>query len=132
MNEYKLAVQENAKPAFPIEYLLVTLTHGFPDDARPLFTSDAGKFPIENRMHVGVNQDLHAVMRQLGLNSDDTSLDAISDFHLLVYLFSLGVLSPEDEKLVVKVALEHNVQDGYNLLQSPGWQTLLTIIREST
>jgi nuclear protein localization family protein 4 len=131
INEYKLAIQENAKPAFPVEYLLVTLTHGFPDNPRPAFTSEVGSFPMENRQHVGAVQDFRSIAKHLKLDGGDTSLDVISDFHVLVYILSLGVLSEEEEKLLVKVALDRNLQDGYLLLQSGGWQTLLTIIRES-
>jgi nuclear protein localization protein 4 homolog len=132
LNEYKLAVQENAKPAFPVEYLLVTLTHGFPESASPLFVSLPGKFPVENRQLIGNVQDLHAVSRHLGMDGkSEVSIGDISDFHLIVYLLGLGVLSEEEEKLVAKVATERNLQDGYLLQQCPGWQTLLTIIRES-
>lgn len=135
LNEYKLAVQENAKPAFPVEYLLVTLTHGFPDEAKPLFSSPK-HFAIENRGHLGTSQDFQELSKQLGLKNnqsgEDTSLDAISDFHMLVYIISLGILSHEEEQLLVRVAMSHEVQHGLELVESSGWQTLLTIIREST
>lgn len=134
INEYKRAVMENAKPAFPLDYLLITLTHGFPDNPNPLFASDPGSFSLANRAHLGQSQDLHALASHLGLGGggDNTKLTAISDFHLLVYIVSLGILSPEEEELMVKVAVTKDVQDGMNLLESSGWQTLLTIVSETT
>ncbi|CAN6656129.1 nuclear protein localization protein 4 [Trichomonascus vanleenenianus] len=133
INEYKRAVNENAKPAFPVEYLLVTLTHGFPEAPKPQFSTLS--FPVENRAHLGASQDFAAVARQLNLSAssgDDTSLSAISDFHLLCYLFSLSILGRDEEQLLANVAKSQSLEDGYKLLESAGWQTLLTIIREST
>lgn len=132
VNEYKLAVKVNAKPAFPVDYLLVTLTHGFPQDPNPVFKSNS--FPVENRQAAGVSQDFAEVKKQLKIDSYDTHevINSISDFHLLTYLFSLDILSPSEEKLVVKIATEHTLEDAYRLIEQPGWQTLLTIIREST
>lgn len=132
INEYKLAVQENAKPAFPVEYLLVTLTHGFPESANPLFVSQPGKFPVENRQLMGNVQDLKAISRHLGMDGKtEVNIGDISDFHLIVYLLSLGILSTQEEELVAKVATHRSIQDGFLLQQSSGWQTLLAIIRES-
>lgn len=125
INEYKLTVQENAKPAFPVEYLLVTLTHGFPEKPAPLFTPGES-FPIENRGHTGVSQDFHAIKKQLG---NGTRLEAkdIADFHFLVHVTSLGILSGEESRLLVQAAVSKNEEDLYLLSQSPGWQSLLTI-----
>ena len=96
INEYGASVQENAKPSFPVEYLLVTLTHGFPTSANPAFNAEE-VFTVENREVVGEAQELKDVARRLGVSSakieGDKGLKGISDFHLLCFLHGMGVLS---------------------------------------
>jgi nuclear protein localization family protein 4 len=104
INEYGAQVQENAKPSFPVEYLLVTLTHGFPSNPTPLFKAKSPGFAIENRDYVGQTQELQKVGERLGLNRNgelnksNEGILAISDFHLLCFLhgfkFLDKVLSP--------------------------------------
>ncbi|KAI9019048.1 NPL4 family-domain-containing protein [Hyaloraphidium curvatum] len=128
-NEYGAVVKMPAKPAFPVEYLLVTLTHGFPQTPSPTFVS-RNAFPIENRGGLGT-QDLGAVKKQL----DSGKLtETISDFHLLVYLGTLGILAKagtprrRDLKIAAKVAVSHSEAEANALVQTDSWQTLLTIM----
>lgn len=88
INEYGANVQENAKPSFPVEYLLVSLTAGMPIDPKPLFTNS--KFPVENREAVAEGQDPRDVAKQL---RSSQTVDAVSDFHLLCFLHGMGVFS---------------------------------------
>ncbi|KAH3681611.1 hypothetical protein WICPIJ_007427 [Wickerhamomyces pijperi] len=133
INEYKLQVKTNAKPAFPVEYLLITLSHGFrkAEDDTSLFK--AFSFPIENRQAVGISQDLSEIKKQLKIDSKDSYdvIRSLSDFHLLVYLFDLGILNDQEQDLAIKVATSYELEDAYRLIEQPGWRTLLTILRSS-
>ncbi|KAI9741085.1 MAG: nuclear protein localization protein 4 [Cirrosporium novae-zelandiae] len=102
INEYGASVQENAKPGFPVEYLLVSLTTGFPKEPTPLF--NAPGFPVENRAAIGEAQELRDVAKRLGV---------------------------DEESLLCRVASTHDVAGGFQLLNTPGWATLLAILSES-
>jgi len=150
-NEYKIQVKQSAKPCFPVEYLLVNVTHGFPTSPSPLFRTQA-PFAIENRPLTepqDVTQVLNAIhslgarkLRTSGKSSADGDLSQLrkdvtqflSDWHLLAFLPNVGVLSDEDVKLIAHVATAADPNDPAaldQLLRSDGWQNLMMIAEQS-
>lgn len=126
INEYGLEVKTNAKPAFPVDYLLVTLLDSFPLDPTPQFILH---FPIASRDFVGELQDLKAVSRQLQLGSGDGA--QLCDFHFLVYLHRMAVLSDDEFALAARYVKDRKYEDYMHLVESGGWMTLLTILEQS-
>ncbi|KAF8922239.1 NPL4 family-domain-containing protein [Mucidula mucida] len=107
-NEYGLEVKKSAKPAFPVEYLLVNVTHGFPQNPSPMFRSTA--FKIENRQGLE-DQTVDSVLSSLlSLNAPDIVESKkmipgqahktfelakwLSDLHLIAFLDTTQLLSP--------------------------------------
>ncbi|KAK4941199.1 nuclear protein localization protein 4 [Elasticomyces elasticus] len=123
INEYGANVQENAKPSFPVEYLLVSLTAGMPIHPTPLFKNN--KFPVENRDAVAEGQDPRDVAKQL---RSSQSVEAISDFHLLCFLHGMEVFSKDEERLLCSVATKRDQVDAVHLTESSGWGTLMAIL----
>ncbi|KAJ2424848.1 nuclear protein localization protein 4, partial [Coemansia sp. RSA 2531] len=132
---YNLPVTANAKPAFPVEYLLVNLTHGFPKDPNPMFHSD-NPFCIENRDHLHQVQTLGLLKRHINSAQGASAMLAVvlADFHFLVYLASLDILGPNDVALIGRIVRDsaNSVQLAEELLLSSGWQTLSLMLQEAS
>ncbi|KAF9950028.1 nuclear protein localization protein 4, partial [Modicella reniformis] len=126
-NEYNLVVQKDAKPSFPVEYLLVNSTHGFPVKPSPMFNSPKD-FPIENR-DGAFKQNAESLYRYL---ESGKLVELASSFHFLLFIRSMGILNDGDEMtLLVRIAISHKEEDANQLTQTPGWQTLMTVLKES-
>ncbi|KAH8930188.1 polyubiquitin-tagged protein recognition complex, Npl4 component, partial [Atractiella rhizophila] len=138
-NEYNIEVKESAKPCFPVEYLLVTVSHGVPALPNPQFLSPA-PFEIENRPGFQ-DQDLtNLVERKLAplLKQGDELAIAkwLSDFHLLAFLDTSGMFGKEDMRVLGSVATAKSDKERKERVNKlgglAGWQTLVTIAHEAT
>ncbi|KAG2023596.1 NPL4 [Coprinopsis cinerea AmutBmut pab1-1] len=143
-NEYGLEVKKSAKPAFPVEYLLVNVTHGFPQVPSPMFRSI--QFPIENRPGLE-DQTVEKVMSELSkleapsIQPGEDSYKKkelaywLSDFHLAAYLQTTQLFSVDDVKVMMKTITSPKLEEDPSaldpLLSTDGWQTLMTFTRES-
>ncbi|KAF6766078.1 NPL4 family-domain-containing protein [Ephemerocybe angulata] len=142
-NEYGLEVKKSAKPCFPVEYLLVNVTHGFPQAPNPLFQST--QFMIENRPGLE-DQTLERAMSELsrleapGLVPGQETYrkkdlaEYLSDFHLVAFLQTTQLFSVEDLNLLLKAVSSPNIMEDQSVLDpvlaSDSWQTLMTFTRE--
>ncbi|KAI3622622.1 putative npl4-nuclear protein localization factor and er translocation component [Moniliophthora roreri] len=147
-NEYGLEVKKSAKPAFPVEYLMVNVTHGFPQNPSPMFRST--QFQIENRPGLE-DQTIESVLAQLSRMDAPNILDSkhaspgeaqktfalakwLSDWHLIAFLDTTQLLSPTDINLLLTTASNPKLLEDQSaldpVLTSDGWQTLMTFARE--
>ncbi|CAL9737278.1 nuclear protein localization protein 4 [Monosporozyma servazzii] len=145
-NEYGVTVKTNAKPTFPVDYLLLSLTHGFPkledgETSRSQFLSVKG-FPWANRQSMGQSQDYEELKKWIinPINDGDFNKlqERLSNFHNLLYIKTLDILSPEEWQLLLKTAIvtpettrEQCSEFLFQLVSTPGWQTLVMILQES-
>lgn len=124
INEYGLEVKTNAKPTFPVEFLLVLLTDAFPVDPQPLFETG---FPVENRDFMGETQDLATAKNYMALGDPLR----VANFHFLVFLAKMGVLAPAEWESLLRYVKNRDQDDYVKVVQSSGWMTFMTILEQS-
>lgn len=146
-NEYGVTVKQNAKPAFPVDYLLVSLTHGFPKNEANVTTKRSRFLTIKgfswaNRQSMGQSQDYQELKKWLGTSINEGDLivlqEKLSNFHALLYIKTLDILSSNEWSYLLKAALvitgvsnEERIESLLQLLESPGWQTMVMILQET-
>ncbi|KAJ3034019.1 nuclear protein localization protein 4, partial [Rhizophlyctis rosea] len=126
-NEYNLMIKEAAKPTFPVEYLLVTLTNGKPLEPKETFISP-NSFPIENREALS-GQDWRTLYEHLTAGGRGLSIN-LSDFHLLLYIWSLGLLEEADYKLALELVRTRDENLAVELTQRPSWKSMGVMLQE--
>ncbi|OQV20703.1 Nuclear protein localization protein 4-like protein [Hypsibius exemplaris] len=103
-DKYGNEVTSIARP-LPVEYLIVDVPAAMPKEPRYTFKPPGkGKqlFPVENRLDQ--IQDIGALLHYTSQFPRTHFLDAISDFHVLIFMASLETVTLNDDDLDILVA----------------------------
>ncbi|KAI9013903.1 NPL4 family-domain-containing protein [Phycomyces nitens] len=114
-NKYGVVVKESAKPTFPVEYLLVNVTHGFPQIPSPLFQA-TGWSEMDG-------QSKMARLAKYLAKAEGDLAHSLNDFNVLCAIQSTNVLSDEEFGLLCSIATQPS-QGTFELEHTPGWKTL--------
>lgn len=106
MDKYGNEVTSVARP-LPVEYAIVDVPASMPKEPHYTFRSTQvvkGKqsFPVENRLDQ--LQDMNTLMKYVSQFSQVQLVDAMSDFHVLVFMAAMENVTLQDEDLDILVA----------------------------
>ncbi|CAO3621179.1 unnamed protein product [Cunninghamella blakesleeana] len=123
-NKYGVMVQESANPSFPVDYLLVNVTNGFPQSPSPLF-DDKKKFNYDNSNH----PDISILGKYIYGKSGTDLQQSLSNFRVLCTIRSMDILSSEEFNILSEIATKKKDIDTIDQLQ--GWNTLMMVLKEA-
>lgn len=118
-----------------MEYLLVDVPASTPLQPQYTFTQYDKRqpFPVENRYLDGHLQDFNALSTYLSQWEDEEFLEAISDFHLLVYLFKMDMLPLRQHlKPLLEAVRNKNANLAYDFKKEDVWKILESLIHASS
>ena len=120
-----------ARP-LPIEYLLVDVPVSAPVEPKYTFNPILSKrtFPVENRPIEGSTQSIAVLSSYLDQFDESSFLEAMSDFHLLIFLASLDILPLRQELKPLLEAIRDKDRTRADIWkrESGHWATLQQLI----
>ncbi|KAJ6634631.1 Nuclear protein localization protein 4 like [Pseudolycoriella hygida] len=133
-DQYGNEVSRLARP-LPVEYLLVDVPASTP--VTPMFTftvrDDKQMFPVENRYLDGHLQDFNALSTYISNWANNDFLEAVSDFHLLLYLFRMDMLPMKSSMSTLLNAVRTRDNNlALKWKKQEVWTTLETLITASS
>jgi nuclear protein localization family protein 4 len=118
-------VQAVAQPTFPVDYLIVSLSHGFPVRSQPLFSSNTFMSPAKPPTLTNLSNYLLPVPA-----NTQALLGLLADLNLFVYLLSLDIFSEAELQLLAKAISDKNDTLTLEAFRaSNSWQNLLTMLK---
>ncbi|XP_070580659.1 nuclear protein localization protein 4 homolog [Ptychodera flava] len=128
-NEVKLL----ARP-LPVEYLIIDVPAAFPLEPQYTFTDNKEKnFPIENRTAINEMQSFDTLVQYLQYFPSSKLLEAMSDFHFLVYVANMDMLPLKDHMNGLLAAVkDSDVGQMQDWTQSEQWATIEQLIAAHT
>ncbi|XP_053976809.1 nuclear protein localization protein 4 homolog isoform X1 [Hylaeus volcanicus] len=133
-DSYGNEVLRLARP-LPVEYLLVDIPASTP--LTPQFTfyvsDNINSFPIENRLVDGQVQEFNSLGSYMHQFNEDQFLEAISDFHLLLFIATMDTLPMKDHMMpLLEAVRDKDRQKAIEWARSEHWATVEQLISATT
>lgn len=115
----------------PVEYLLVDMPAAFPVDQMYTFPilHDTNPFPIENRDVIGECQNFNVFATYITQFHKKDFLEALSDFHLLIFMNACDVLPLRDQMDTLLTAIKNQDRSAlYDWTKSEEWGTVESLM----
>ncbi|XP_005091943.1 nuclear protein localization protein 4 homolog [Aplysia californica] len=126
-DNYGNEVTQLARP-LPVEYLLTTLPAAFASDFHYTFKSNiqnTENFPVENRENIGHRQDFAALTSYLEKFPPNKFLEAMSDFHLLMFLATSDMLPLKEKmQILLEAVKNHDESKALEFKKTEEWATV--------
>ena len=124
-NSYGVEVQEAAQPTFPVDYLLITATEGFPQKTETTFLGHATLPADVFAGNLSVIKSFLEKQQNIGF--------AVANFDFLKYLSQSGIMTESDLKSIVESVKSRSASNiEAELRNNTSWKTFLTLLNESS
>ncbi|XP_002123974.2 nuclear protein localization protein 4 homolog [Ciona intestinalis] len=130
-DKYGNEITKLARP-LPLEYLLTDVPTAFSLNSQYSSSNPVAGFPVPYRDTIGEVQSLSSLSKYLNQFKPDQFVDAVSDFNLLVYLYSNDTISFKNEMDVLLDAVRtHDNGLASHWKECASWSTLEELMRHS-